>query len=45
MQLVNPLLDSVQIALQSGNQPEAVEGIDKIVDFCVAHENGKVFDQ
>lgn len=40
----NNLLSSVQVALRSGNQPEAVQWIDSIVDFCIKHENGKVFD-
>jgi len=40
----NNLLASVQVALQDGNQPEAVREIDRIVDFCITHENGKVFD-
>ena len=44
MQVDNPLLQSVMIALQSGNQREAMEEIDSIVDFCIQHENGKVFD-
>tara|TARA_E500000318_G_scaffold51554_1_gene48251 strand:+ start:632 stop:1126 length:495 start_codon:yes stop_codon:yes gene_type:complete len=44
MQESNPLLQSVLIALRSGNQREAVDGIEKIVDFCILHENGKVFD-
>jgi len=44
MQVDNPLLQSVMIALQGGNQREAMEEIDSIVDFCIQHENGKVFD-
>ena len=44
MKVDNPLLQSVMIALQSGNQREAMEEIDSIVDFCIQHENGKVFD-
>ena len=44
MQVDNPLLQSVMIALQGGNQREAIEEIDSIVDFCIQHENGKVFD-
>lgn len=39
---MNPLLQSVQIALQNATQIEAIAFIDKVVDFCVEHENGKV---
>lgn len=39
---MNPLLQSVQIALQNAEQKEAIDFIDKVVDFCVEHENGKV---
>ena len=38
----NPLLQSVQLALHNGAQAEAIELIDKVVDFCIKHENGKV---
>jgi len=41
---MNPLLQSVQIALQSAEQKEAITFIDKVVDFCIAMENGKVLD-
>ena len=41
---MNPLLQSVQIALQNAEQKEAIDFIDRVVDFCVEHENGKVFD-
>ena len=40
---MNPLLQSVQIALQNATQKEAIDFINKVVDFCVEHENGKVF--
>ena len=40
----NPLLQSVQLALHNGAQAEAIELIDKVVDFCIEHENGKVLD-
>ena len=40
----NPLLQSVQLALHNGSQAEAIELIDKVVDFCIAKENGKVLD-
>ncbi len=41
---MNPLLQSVQIALQNAEQKEAIAFIDKVVDFCIAMENGKVLD-
>jgi len=37
-----PLLQSVQLALQNAEQKEAIAFIDKVVDFCIEHENGKV---
>tara|TARA_R110000744_G_scaffold280873_2_gene392917 strand:+ start:368 stop:850 length:483 start_codon:yes stop_codon:yes gene_type:complete len=39
---MNPLLQSVQLALQNAKQKEAIVFIDKVVDFCIEHENGKV---
>ena len=39
---MNPLLQSVQIALQNAEQKEAIDFINKVVDFCIEHENGKV---
>ena len=41
---MNPLLQSVQLALQNARQKEAIDFIDEVVEFCVEHENGKVFD-
>ena len=41
---MNPLLQSVQIALQNAEQKEAITFIYKVVDFCIAMENGKVLD-
>ena len=41
---MNPLLQSVQIALQNAEQKEAIDFIDKVVDFCIAMENGKPSD-
>ena len=41
---MNPLLQSVQIALQNAEQKEAIAFIDKVVDFCIEMENGKVLD-
>jgi hypothetical protein len=40
----NPLLQSVQLALHNGAQAEAIAFIDKVVDFCIEMENGKVLD-
>lgn len=40
----NDLLSSVHTALKNGTQKEALQVIDKIVNFCIEHENGKVFD-
>ena len=40
----NPLLQSVQLALHNGAQAEAIGLIDKVTDFCIKHENGKVLD-
>jgi hypothetical protein len=41
---MNPLLQSVQIALQNATQKEAIAFIDKVVDFCIEHENGRVLE-
>jgi len=41
---MNPLLESVQLALQNATQKEALVYIDKVVDFCIEKENGKVLD-
>lgn len=41
---MNPLLQSVQIALQNAEQKEALAYIDKVTDFCIEQENGKVLD-
>ena len=38
----NFLLQSVQVSLQEGEQVEAIAYIDKLVDFFIANENGKV---
>ena len=40
----NRLLQSVQIALENKTQKGALMAMDEVVDFCLAHENGKVFD-
>ena len=42
---LNPLLQSVQLALQSNTQKDALRLIDEIVEFCVKHENGKVLGE
>ena len=39
---MNPILQSVQIAIKDGTQVEAIAYIDKLVDFCIANENGRV---
>lgn len=41
---MNSLLQSVQLALQNAEQKEAIAFIDKVVDFCIEKENGKVLD-
>ena len=41
---MNPLLQSVQLALQNATQKEALAFIDRVVDFCIEMENGKVLD-
>jgi len=41
---MNPLLQSVQLALQNATQKEALVYIDKVVDFCIEKENGKVLN-
>lgn len=43
MHVENPLLSSVQLALQNATQVEAIQLIEDVTDFCIAHENGKVF--
>ena len=39
---MNQLLQSVQLALQSATQKEALAYIDKVTDFCIEQENGRV---
>ena len=39
---MNQLLQSVQLALQSATQTEALAYIDKVTDFCIEQENGRV---
>ena len=41
---MNPLLQSVQLALQNATQREALVFIDKVVDFCIEKENAKVLE-
>lgn len=40
---MNPLLDSVVAALESGTQKEAITQIDRVVAYLVANESEKVF--
>jgi hypothetical protein len=40
----NRLLQSVQLALHNRTQEDALLAMDKVLDFCVQHENGRVFD-
>jgi hypothetical protein len=40
---MNPLLQSVILALQSGTQKEAIAEIDRVTEFCVKNEDEKVF--
>lgn len=40
----NPLLQSVQVALQAGHQKQFLQMVEDIVDFCIEHENGKVLE-
>ena len=44
MQVDNPVLNSAVAALESGEQPHLVTYVDRIVDYCVENENGKVFE-
>ena len=39
---MNPLLQSVQVALQNARQEKAIDFINKVMDFCIEQENGKV---
>jgi hypothetical protein len=39
----NRLLQSVQVALENRTQKDAILAMDEVVDFCIQHENGKVF--
>jgi len=43
--MTNPLLQSVQLALQNATQKEALLYIDKLVSFCIEKENGKVLSE
>jgi len=40
----NRLLQSVQVTLKNRTQRDFLLAMDEIVDFCLEHENGKVFD-
>ena len=39
---MNPLLQSVQLAVQNATQKEALVFIDKVVDFCIEGQNSEV---
>jgi len=43
LEVNNSILNSAVAALESGKQPAFVEFVDKVVDYCVKNENGKVF--
>lgn len=43
LEVNNSILNSAVAALESGKQPTFVEFVDKVVDYCVKNENGKVF--
>ena len=43
--MTNPLLQSVQLALQNATQKEALLYINKLVSFCIERENGKVLSE
>lgn len=40
---MNPLLDSVVLALQTGKQKEAIAQIDRVTDYCMSRDDDKVF--
>lgn len=40
----NAVLNAAVAALNSGMQPEFVSYVDRIVDYCIENENGKVLD-
>mgnify|MGYP003626400102 CR=1 FL=1 len=44
MQVDNPVLNAAVAALNSGEQPHLATYVDRIVDYCVENENGKVFE-
>ena len=43
MHVDNPVLNSAVAALESGNQLDFVVFVDRVVDYCIENENGKVF--
>jgi len=43
MEFDNPVLNSAVAALESGNQLDFVAFVDRVVDYCIENENGKVF--
>ena len=44
MQVDNPILNSAVAALNSEQQPYFAAYVDRIVDYCIKNENGKVFE-
>jgi hypothetical protein len=40
---MNPLLDSVILALQTGKQNESIAQIDRVTDYCMSRNDDKVF--
>ena len=44
MQVDNPILNSAVAALNSEKQPHFAAYVDRIVDYCIENENGKVFE-
>jgi hypothetical protein len=44
MEVDNPVLNSAVAALNSKEQPHFTAYVDRIVDYCIENENGKVFE-
>ena len=44
MEVDNPVLNSAVAALNSEAQPHFSAYVDKIVEYCIENENGKVFE-
>lgn len=41
----NPLLNKAVALLHLGEEPEFTSFVDKVRDYCISRENGKVFDE